>query len=131
MPLEDFQLGSKSFCIVIFENDKDVVVGDGKEAFTVPASMNGMNLEDVVASVHTKGITGSTDIQARRRRAGGDVDMLSTKVTIGDEFFASGGVVDTNNDDINTGDQIYTDVDAVHSGTAPKGLSVVYTFREP
>ena len=93
--------------------------------------MNGFNLIDVVASVHTKGVTGTTDVQVRRRRAGSDVDMLTVKVTIGDEYFATDETVNTSNDDINTGDQIYVDVDAVHSGTAPKGLSVVLTFDYP
>jgi hypothetical protein len=54
-------IGTKSFCIVPFESDAAVTTGDGKVAFTVPASMNGMNLINVVASVHTKGVTGTTD----------------------------------------------------------------------
>jgi hypothetical protein len=122
---------AKGFCITVFESDASVMVGDGKVAFTVPSFMDGMNLIDVVASVHTKGITGSTDVQIRRRRAGSDVDMLSTKITIGDEFFASDEAVNTSNDDLATGDQIYIDIDAVHSGTSPKGLSAVLTFKKP
>ncbi|GAI33871.1 unnamed protein product [marine sediment metagenome] len=86
---------------------------------------------DVIASVHTKGVTNTTDVQIRRRRAGVDADMLSTKITIGDEYFASDEVIDGNNDDVEDGDQIYIDVDAIHTGTAPKGLSVVLTFRKP
>lgn len=111
------------------ESDADVTVGDGKIAFTVPASMDGMNLVSVIASVHTKGITGSTNIQLRRRRVGNDVDMLSTEVTIGDEFYASDGTINPSNSEVNEGDQIYLDVDQVHSGTAPKGLSVSSTFK--
>lgn len=123
--------GQKDVCIVPFESDTDVATGDGKVALTIPATLNGMNLVDVIASVHTQGITGTTDIQLRRRRAGADVDMLSTKVTIGAEYYASDEVINGTNDDVNTGDQIYVDVDAVHSGTAPKGLSVTMTFRLP
>ena len=73
---------TKGFCMAVHESDDSVVVADGKVAFTVPAEMNGYDLIDVVASVHTKGVTGTTDIQLRRRRAGSDVDMLSTKITI-------------------------------------------------
>lgn len=120
----------KGVTIAPIESDADVVIGDGKIAFTVPRFMNGMNLVNVLASVHTKGITGTTDIQIRRRRAGSDADMLSAKITIGDEWFASNEVIDTNNDDVENGDQIYIDVDAVHSGTAPQGLSVVLSFRK-
>jgi len=90
--------------------------------------MNGKDLTVALAAVHTKGITGTTDVQLRRRRAGSDVDMLSTKITIGDEWFAADGVINEANDDVNTGDMIYVDVDAVHSGTAPKGLSATLTF---
>lgn len=122
---------AREVCLDPIESDTFVAVADGKMAFTVPAFMNGMNLVDVVASVHTKGVTDTTDIQIRRRRAGVEADMLSTKITIADEYFASDEVIDTDNDDIATGDQIYRDVDAVHSGTAPKGLSLVLTFRKP
>lgn len=123
--------GEKSFCIVPTESDTDTAIADGKVAFTVPASMNGMNLVDVIASVHTQGVTNALDVQLRRRRAGSEVDMLSTKVTIGAEYFASDESINASNDDINTGDQIYVDVDAIHTGTAAKGLSVCATFRLP
>ena len=66
----------------------------------------------------------------RRRRAGADVDMLSTKVTIGDEYFASDGVINASNNDVNTGDQIYVDRDSIHSGTAPLGLSITLMFEK-
>jgi len=120
----------KTFCIGLFEAGVSVVVADGAVAFVVPSCMNGMNLVNALASVHTKGITGTTDIQIRRRRAGADVDMLSTKITIGDEWYASDEVINTSNDDVNTGDSIYVDVDAIHT-TAPQGLSVVLTFQLP
>lgn len=123
--------GQKEYCLCIFESAVSVTTGDGGVAFTIPASMNGMDLYDVIASVHTQGIIDTTDIQIRRRRAGSDVDMLSTKVTIGAEYFASDETINASNDDVSTGDQIYIDVDAIHSGTAPLGLSVTLTFRKP
>ena len=115
--------------MTLFESGISVQTGDGAVAFTIPAYMNGMELIDVVASVHTKGITGTTDIQIRRRRAGADADMLSDKLTLGDEYYVSDETINTDNDDVQTGDQIYVDVDAIHSGTAPLGLSVVLTFK--
>jgi len=124
-------LGGRYAQFMLFESDASVSTGNGIGGFAVPSDYNGMNLVDATATVHTKGITGATDVQVRRRRTGTDADMLSTKVTIGDEFFASDGVIDTANDDLATGDQIYIDVDAVHSGTAPLGLSVVLTFELP
>jgi len=123
---------SKEAAWTIVDSDTSTpAAANGVQAFTVPSSLNGMNLVDVVVSVHTKGITGTLDVQVRRRRAGSDVDMLSTKVTLGDEFFANDEEVNTSNDDVITGDQIYIDVDAIHSGTAAKGLSVTTLFQLP
>lgn len=123
--------GGKYATFMLFESNVSASVGDGIGAFTIPADFNGMDLVDVVASVHTKGITDTTDIMVRRRRAGVNADMLSVKVTIGDEFFATDETIDGANNDVITGDQIYCDVDAVHSGTAPLGLTVILTFRLP
>ena len=117
-----------SIQLVLFASGSSVTTGDGTEAIAIPASLNGLDLIDVLVTVHTKGITDTTDIQVRRRRAGSDADMLSTVVTMGDEFYANDGVIDTANDDVETGDQIYIDVDAIHSGTAPLGLTVVLSF---
>jgi hypothetical protein len=113
------------FGLVIFQSDQSVTVGDGKEGIPITSKLAGKDIVDVIAVVHTKGVTGTTDIQIRRRRAGSDVDVLSTKVTIGDEWYANDGVVNTSNDDLALGDGIYIDRDAIHSGTAPLGLSVI------
>ena len=113
--------------IVLFRSDQAVTVGDGTTG--IPIALTGYNIIDIVATVDDKGITGTTDIQVRRRRAGTDVDALSTKVTIGDEFFAQDETVDTSNDDLAVGDILYVDVDAVHSGTPPNGLSVAIVIQ--
>lgn len=115
----------------VFDSDVAVSTGDGVAAYTVPASLNGMDLIDAVCSVYSQGVTGTTDVQVRRRRAGSDVDMLTVLITIAAEFFATDETIDTSNDDVNTGDQIYIDVDAIHSGTAPNGLSCVLEFETP
>lgn len=125
--------GTKSVCIAVTESDTDCAVANGTIAFVVPASMGTMDLVGVTASVHTAGTTGTMDIQIRRRRATTDADMLSTKVTIdstetSSTTAATPYVINTSNDDVNEGDNIYIDVDAVHT-TAAKGLSVVLEFR--
>ncbi len=114
--------------LVLFASGSSVSTGDGTEAIAIPASFNGLDLIDALATVHTQGVTGTTDVQVRRRRAGSDVDMLSTEITIAAEYYVNDGVIDTANDDVQTGDQIYIDVDAIHSGTAPLGLTVVLSF---
>ncbi|MHA2067891.1 MAG: hypothetical protein ACXABY_26300 [Candidatus Thorarchaeota archaeon] len=123
--------GTRVVSIAPFQSDTAVATGDGLTAIPITAELNGMNIIDATAVVHDKGVTGTTDIQIRRRRAGSDVDVLSTKITIGDEFFAADGVVNTSNDDLATGDALYVDVDAVHSGTAPNGLTVAIQARLP
>ena len=58
--------------------------------------------------------------------------MTSTGVTIGhDECTASDETVNTDYDDLATGDMIYPDINAVTTGAAQKGLSVTATFRIP
>jgi hypothetical protein len=112
------------------ESDLDVTIIDGTVAFTVPALLNGYNLTGVLASVHTLGSgSGATAIQIRRRRAGVEADMLSTKVTVSyNEYFASDGVINTSYDDLATGDRLYVDVDQLPS-TPPKGLGIALTFN--
>lgn len=117
--------------IPVFQSDQSVATGDGKVGILITAGLNGFKVTDVIAAVHTKGITGTTDIQLRRRRAGADVDVLSTKVTIGDEWYASDGVVNDTNATLQTGDLLYYDIDAVHSGTAPLGLTVAIDAALP
>ncbi len=117
----------KAVCFVVKQSDQDCAVADGKDGFCVPAQMNGLNLTDAHASVVTKGVTNTMDIQIRRVRAAASADMLGTKITVGDEYTCTDGVVNTSYDDIATGDLIYVDVDAVHD-TPAKGLSVTLEF---
>ncbi len=107
-----------------------VAVADGENGVSIPAYLNGYSLTAALAAVEDKGVTGTTDVQIRRLRAGAAADMLSTKITIGDEFFAADGVIDQSNKGVATGDVIHVDVDAIHSGTAPKGLYVVLTLQK-
>jgi hypothetical protein len=112
------------------ESDFDIRIKDGTVAFTVPAILNGYNLTTCIASVHTPGSgVGATLLQVRRRRSGTDADMLATRISLAENiYFASNGVVNTSYDDLQTGDQIYVDVDQL-TETAPKGLSVALTFN--
>jgi hypothetical protein len=114
----------------IFGSDEAITTGDGTFAFAVPVDLNGYNLTDVLAAVHTKGATNTTNIMVRRRRSGADADMLNTAITIGDEYYANDESINTSNDDLAIGDSIYIDVDAVHT-TPPNGLSVTMTFAKP
>lgn len=115
----------------VVESDTAITVVNGTLGIPITSELNGYNIIDVQANVYTKGVTGTTDIQIRRQRGGVDTDVLSTKITIGDEYFASDEVIDTGNDDLATGDMLFIDRDAIHSGTAPNGLSVVIIAQLP
>jgi hypothetical protein len=123
--------GTKHLSLEPFDGASVVSTGDGTNAVSIPASLDGYDLVNVVATVEDKGVTGTTDVVIRRWRAGAAADMTSTAITIGDEWFAQDGTIDTANDDVITGDRIYADVDTVHSGTAPNGLGIVLEFRKP
>lgn len=124
--------GQKSIGIVIADGSTAVTAASNTNAIVIPPTMDGMNVTDVVASVTDKGVTGSTDVTIwKKDPVEGLVEVLSTDVTIGDEFFASDGTVNTTYDDLSEGDQLYIEVTGVHSGTAPNGLSVMITAQTP
>lgn len=115
-------------------NGSAITTGDGKAYFRVPSTLNGMDLVAVAASVSTVSSSGTPTIQLRRKRSGSDVDMLSTRITIDanevdSATAAAAAVINTSNDDVATGDQIYFDVDV--AGTGTKGLVVEMQFRLP
>jgi len=127
--------GTKDMNVAVFGSSTACAVGNGTTGIVVPAALNGMNIIEVVAAVHTAGTTGTMDIQIRRRRGSTDTDVLSTKATIDTTEHtsvtaATAYVVNTANDDLATGDMIFVDVDAIHT-TAALGLSVVISARIP
>ena len=116
-----------------------ITTGDGKACFRVPSALNAYNLVTVAASLSTVSSSGIPTVQLRRsRRASAttrtDADMLSTKLTVDASEFdsvdaAAAAVIDAANDDVNTGDNIYIDVDV--AGTGAKGLFVELQFQLP
>jgi hypothetical protein len=120
-------LGTKEIGVCVFESDEAVVTGNGTQMIPIPFTMNGWIISGARAVVHTFGVTNTTDVMVRRRRAGADVDVLSTPITLGvSEYTVADGVINTSNDDLQTGDALFIDVDAVHT-TPPNGLSVIIT----
>ena len=118
----------------ITDSDTATEVADGVQALVIPASLVGMELVDVTASVHdlNSASGGTTTIVIRRVRGNTPADMTSTGVTIDyDEYTASDEAVDIANDDLALGDKIYPDVNTITTGAAQKGLSVTVTFKTP
>lgn len=100
--------------------------GNGKDSFTIPPMLNNFNVTAVYVSVGTAGTTGTTDFQITRTRGGSTVDIFTTgpKIastkTFNTDSGGTAGTVNTSNDDLQTGDKISIDVDAV-STTPPEG----------
>jgi hypothetical protein len=105
----------------------DTATGNSKAEFTISNRLAGMNIKRVFAFVSTAGVTGTLDIQIRNKTQAADV--LSTKITIDTTELhsataATPAAINTSEDDLTENDIIAIDVDAIHSGTAAKGLVV-------
>jgi hypothetical protein len=132
--------GTKSFSVLVSDPNGDALTtGDSKVAILIPPELNGMDLVSVGAGVTTVSSSGIPTVQLRRNRRASattrtDADMLSTKLTVDASEFSSvdaaaAAVINTSNDDVQTGDQIHIDVDV--AGTGVKGLTVALSFRLP
>lgn len=106
--------------------------GDSKAYFRVSEEMDGLTLQEVALSCSTAGSSGATSVQIRRVRGGSSADMLSTPLTIDanetdSATAATPAVIDAANDDIQEGDQIHFDLDAISTGAL--GIYVAFTFN--
>ena len=120
--------------VVAIQPTSDATTGDGKVYFVTPSALAGYNLVEVQADCITAGVTGTMDIQIHNVTQA--QDMLSTEITIdstetSSRTAATPPAIDAAQDDITEGDVLRIDVDAIHSGTAAKGLIVIMGFRKP
>ena len=122
--------GTAVLCIPIGDSATSAAVADGTWGVAVPSSMNGMNVVNVIAVAYTAGVTGTTEFQLRRRRAGASADVLSTRITMAAQTVCSDGVINASNDDLATGDILYADVDVIET-TAPLGVQLIVEARLP
>lgn len=126
--------GQKDIGWTICDSDANTTVADGKKGYAVPQSMGSAELMSCTCSVaDLNGATGGTTaVMMRRVRAGVSADMLSVAVTLSHgEYKAHDATVDVNNDDLNRGDLLYFDVDAITSGHPHKGLSCTALVSVP
>lgn len=115
-------------------NGSAITTGEGKAKMRVNSVINGYNLVAVAANVDTVSSSGLPTIGIRRKRSGSDVEMLSTALTIDanerdSSTAATPAVINGSNDDVNTADEIFIDIDT--AGTGAKGLIVDLTFQLP
>ena len=125
--------GRKTVELIVYNPGVSLATGDGKAYFVVPNELNGMNLVRVAATVVTAGTTNATTIQIHNLTDA--VDMLSTLMNIettetSTRTSATPGTIDTDHDDVASGDVLRIDIDAI-STTAPKGLVVELVFQLP
>lgn len=135
-------LTTRTVCIQLSGSasaDDALAIGDGLATFAIDTPLNGMNLVAVRASVTTVSSSGAPLFQVRRSRRSSAtartvVDMLSTGVSIDANEFESAdattaAVINTTNDDVQTGDIILIDCDT--AGTGAKGAVILLTFELP
>lgn len=125
--------GKRFVEVVVVNFTTPVTTGNGKLYFVVPDEMNGMNLVRVAATVITAGVVNSTTIAVYN--VTDSEEMLSTLMAIetaetSTRSSATPGVIDTDHDDVITGDILRIDVDTV-SVTPPNGLIVELVFQLP
>lgn len=109
-------------------NGADLVAGNGKAFFTVPAVFSGQAIQSVQAAVTTASTSGLPTVQLTRIRGGGSISVLSTLVTIDANELTSytavtASVVNSSNAALQTGDLLRVDVTV--AGTGTKGLQVI------
>lgn len=110
--------------------------GDNKAGpLRIPSEWNGYNLVGVAAAVRVGSTSGNPNYQVRRVRAAASADMLSTALTIDanagtpeldSSTAATPAVINTSNDDVATGDQIFIDCDTAGTGTTDANVTLIF-----
>ena len=106
----------------------ELAVADGVGYIIIPAECNGMNLISARADVITAGTTNASTFDIYN--VTDSTSMLSSAISIASGATSGTGTVDTDHDDVATGDVIRIDCDTL-STTKPKGLIVTLAFRLP
>ena len=105
--------------------------GDGKAYFTrIPSYLNGWNIIKVAANI----VTGTAEVEIQIHNLTQAANILSTTLTIDanekdSKDAAVPAVIDTNEDDVQTGDRLRIDI--VDEGTATTWLDVQITVQLP
>lgn len=130
--ISPFYLGQSEFgyrLIQLVVTDTTLATGDSQFHFFIPPELDSWMLVDADAANATPSTTGTPTIQLRNVTTA--ADMLSTKITIDTAektsyTAATPPVIDTNNDSVQTGNEIAVDIDS--AGTA-EGLNILLSFR--
>jgi hypothetical protein len=118
--------GTKTVQQYCVEWGTELAVKDGVGYIEIPAELNGMNLISARARVGTAGTTNASTFDIYN--VTDSTSMLSSAISIASGATSGTGTVDTDHDDVATGDIIRIDVDTL-STTKPKGLIITLAFR--
>lgn len=128
-------LTARSFNLPVVYWDTLVTEGDGKYYFRAPFAFKviGVGACCIVAGTQDDAETFTIQLRKSPVGGGGDVDVLSTPITIDStekdsSTAATPAVINTDNDDFVEGDLLIVDNDDVFEAVVPQGLivSVVY-----
>ena len=131
--------GEKVIQMVVVDFATALTTGS-KFYFHVPSTLNGFDIVDVHAEVITAGVGANliTIDLHNVRHAGGDVDILSTNITInasatGSDTATTAAVINSGAgyDALATNDVIRVDIDQIGNTTAGSGLIVTLICRLP
>lgn len=126
-----FQGNSATILLRHTGSTSNVTAAAGELYIVVPPAFNGWNVTRIDASVYTVTAAGATVANLIRRRAGNNVNVCSAGASItANTYIANSTTVDTNNDDLATGDILQPTCTATASPAA-KGLSVTVTLVKP
>lgn len=124
---------TQTFTITEYDTNADVnTLAVGLKSIVIPASVNGYDLISATAGIYTLGASTGAEtlaVNVLRRRAGANVSMLSTPITLIDtEYFQNDGVIDAANDDVATGDVLVLSILNSFDTTDAQGLTVTLVF---
>jgi hypothetical protein len=126
--------GTRYIALTVADSNTTPSTGDGQAHVVIPSAFNGYDVVSVLGAVTTVSSSGTPTFALRRLRSGSAVDVLSTNVTIDANEYTSGTaatppVINTSNDDLQTGDILLCDLDTV--GTGAKGHQLLVGVRLP
>jgi hypothetical protein len=101
-----------------------VATGDGQAWVLVPSQLDGYVISGAEARVYSPGVSGALDLSVRVQHSDGTEADAYTATVLTGRTEASSGAGSVSDRTLSTDDTVIIDVDAVHSGTAPKGLAI-------
>jgi hypothetical protein len=121
--------GLAIFEIKVFEDAEVVTAGDGKFKFDIPSDLNDSVLVDFEAWVTGESSSGDVVVSLYNNTTAADMLSTPARIDVGELNDRTSGtpfVIDTANDDVSYGDELWINVD--NAGADALGLGVAVKF---